>query len=294
MPIFESAADAVKINTDEMEAVGMLAATWFWRDVIKDTLPDGHDGFVVVFENPCNPPFTYQVNGPQTIYLGRGDLHDTRYEKYAVGSDMKDLGSFSMSQSGHSFIPVNEDYCPFHITVYPSKLMASSFETSNPVVYMCVAIFIFMFTSALFICYDWMVRRRHEVVLTTAETSNAVITSLYPEVVRDRITKSHTTKQARRDSENSRDKLTALRNELKSGESNVDPLSASLSSFLSDDEFRFGGPAPDDKPIADVYPQTTVMMASIVGFEAWASARGKYDPSCQRDCTMSHSSPSPS
>jgi len=41
---------------------GFISLSFYWRDKIGDILPSGSDGVVVVFENPCSPPFTYQVN----------------------------------------------------------------------------------------------------------------------------------------------------------------------------------------------------------------------------------------
>jgi class 3 adenylate cyclase len=285
MPIFETDLDTVQINPDEHEVVGMIAATWFWRDLIKDLLPEDHQGFVVVFENPCNPSFTYQVDGPVTTYLGRGDLHDTRYDKYdGIHSEIKDLGSFSLSGSRHSFVPVNEEYCQFHISIYPSETMEASFTSQDPVIYMCVAILIFVFTSLLFVGFDFMVRRRHKVVLSTAETSNAVVSSLYPEEVRDRIKQTHIDKKQKsklkkiekaRRASTSRDRLTALRKQMKSGEDWDSAASLSDSGmFLFDDDNEVT--KLDGSPIAEVYSETTVMMADIVGFPAWSSARGKF------------------
>jgi len=55
-----------------MAAVAQLTATFYWRDIIKDVLPPGSNGVILVVSNPCNPSFTYKLNGPQDDYLGRG------------------------------------------------------------------------------------------------------------------------------------------------------------------------------------------------------------------------------
>lgn len=41
--------------------VGMLASSLYWRTLIRDILPSSSKGLVIVFENPCNEAFTYQV-----------------------------------------------------------------------------------------------------------------------------------------------------------------------------------------------------------------------------------------
>lgn len=70
------------------------AASMFWKDLIKDILPQGTDGIVVVFASECTEPFTYQLNGPQTVYLGAGDHHETQFDNMVVESQLQDLGSY--------------------------------------------------------------------------------------------------------------------------------------------------------------------------------------------------------
>jgi hypothetical protein len=48
-------------NNIENRVVAMLSAGFYWRDVLKNVLPDGRKGVVVVVENQCTAPFTYQV-----------------------------------------------------------------------------------------------------------------------------------------------------------------------------------------------------------------------------------------
>ena len=43
------------------EVVAVLAATFYWRDVMRNTLPTGEQGLVVVISNPCTASFTYQI-----------------------------------------------------------------------------------------------------------------------------------------------------------------------------------------------------------------------------------------
>ena len=48
-------------DDSESEIVGALMVFFYWRDIIKNILPEGHDGLVVVFSNPCNPSFSYSI-----------------------------------------------------------------------------------------------------------------------------------------------------------------------------------------------------------------------------------------
>jgi hypothetical protein len=49
--------DDISINKVE----GVIGATFYWRDMLRNTLAEGRDGLFVVFENPCSPTFTYQI-----------------------------------------------------------------------------------------------------------------------------------------------------------------------------------------------------------------------------------------
>ena len=67
-PIIDTAADSVTIpnnnsSTSTSHVVGIFATTFFWGDLLKDILPPGSDGAVVVVENDCNQTFSYKING---------------------------------------------------------------------------------------------------------------------------------------------------------------------------------------------------------------------------------------
>jgi hypothetical protein len=62
--------------------VGFFSISIFWRDLLTDLLPPGSNGIVVVFENECNPTFSFEVNGPNVEYLAR-DFHDRSYDRCA-------------------------------------------------------------------------------------------------------------------------------------------------------------------------------------------------------------------
>jgi hypothetical protein len=67
------------IDTDA-EIVGILAAVVPWDLYLSRLLPKGIDGVYVVLENTCGQVVTYMINGPEAAYLGKGDMHQTRYD----------------------------------------------------------------------------------------------------------------------------------------------------------------------------------------------------------------------
>ena len=238
-------------DPSEQKIVGTLTASLFWRNLIKDILPPGNDGLVVVFENPCNPTFSYQINGPSAKYLGRGDHHDSHYDEYRITSNFFDLHSFAVGSSMYSGPPLNQEFCPFKLHVYPSDTMYDKYASQDPILFAVAGVLIFFFTSAIFLGYDYMVERRQKLVLNTAERSNAVIASLFPAEVHDRLAdavvhdKTKHTKQYAGGNNADRRVREFLEEEDKS-----DSLAVIRAST----------------PIASLYPETTILFADIAGF----------------------------
>lgn len=130
--------------------------------------------------------------------------------------------------------------------------MKAKFVTDRPTVYTIVAVLIFCFTSMVFLVYDQQVERRQRTVLYNANHASRIVSSLFPQVVRDRlfpVASNHGNLQAR----------CFLRRYL-----NVDEMISSQSS---------GEPEHTGRPIADLFPSTTIMFADISGFTFWASGR---------------------
>jgi hypothetical protein len=67
------------IDTDA-EIVGILAAVVPWDLDLSSLLPVGIDGVFVVLENTGGQVVTYEINGPEAAYLGKGDMHQTKYD----------------------------------------------------------------------------------------------------------------------------------------------------------------------------------------------------------------------
>jgi class 3 adenylate cyclase len=212
----------------------------------------------VVFENPCTPPFTFEINGPSAIYLGTGDFHDSQYNDMAQGSMIYDLRSFSeLSSSFYSGLPLEESFCPLMVTVYPSKTKEDSYTTSTPWVFALLTGCVFIFTVLAFIVYNCVVERRQKIVYKSAMVSNALVSSLFPEEVKKQLMKTHELEEL--------------------GMSTGHDMSAhKLQGFL-DEEYNGGIADKIDiknaNQIAELFPDTTVMFADITGFTAWSSTR---------------------
>jgi hypothetical protein len=127
------------------------------------------------------------------------------------------------------------DTCPTHLRLYPSQTMEDDYITSNPMLFTIGAVLIFVFTSATFLLYDWMVERRQQKVMATAAQSSAIVSSLFPSTVLDRL--------------------------FPSGNGNTESFKHAhgLESLLFN---GFGG-GGTSRPIADLYPSSSVMFADM-------------------------------
>ena len=90
--------------------------------------------------------------------------------------------------------------------------------------------------------------------LPTAVQSSAIVSSLFPANVRDRL----------------------FQTEGPTLDKPFEPTKLRLKTFLNEGKSEFTTSSTKrekDKPIADLFPETTVMFGDIAGFTAWASIR---------------------
>jgi hypothetical protein len=104
-------------------------------------------------------------------------------------------------------------------------MMEDDYTTRDPVLFTVCAVLIFAFSSAVFFVYDSLVEKRQKKVMTTAVQSSAIVSSLFPSAVRERMFQPDDTGESTNPTN--------------------DPTSMS------------------SRPIADRYPSATVMFADM-------------------------------
>jgi len=152
--------------------VGLLNANMYWRELLDDILPPGTGGILAVF-NVGGRVFTYAVDGPEATFLGRGDLHDTRFDHLEQSAQFLDLDPTAKGDRIYTGLPLSQETRSSTIRIYPSVQMEETFVSNDPIIYTVVAVLAFVFTSALFILYDRLRSATFEKVVHTAEESNA-------------------------------------------------------------------------------------------------------------------------
>ena len=77
------------------DIVGTISFGFFWRELLRDILPESSKDILVVTEISCpdNEPldFTYEINGAVTTYLGLGDMSNPKYHYLELSMTLMDI-----------------------------------------------------------------------------------------------------------------------------------------------------------------------------------------------------------
>ena len=242
VPVFKT------FNESDNEVVAIIFSIFQWSYHFNNVLSKDENGIIMVLENGCDSPYTYEINGNKIKFIGIGDLHNTKFDHMMAHAS---FGTFRKLQDGTiSGMKFQHDYCPVSIRVYPSVEFFSSSSTTNPIFMAVTVLIVFAFTIVMFLVYDRLVESRQELVLTQAVQSSAIVSSLFPKTYADRLIQQ------------------SVSNAAATG-SGYNSHNTRLKSFLLGDS----NGSIDEQPIADLYPFATVLFADLAGFTAWSSTR---------------------
>jgi len=243
-PIYES-------FDSDAEVVGLLYIVVGWDVYFQGILPEGTNGVQIVLSDGCGSQYTFVLEGQVGRLMGEGDLHEG-YDSLKVTSTL--TGGDRVSQ------------CEYILEIYATDELKESYESKDPLIFAIVVAMIFVFTTMVFLVYDWAVQRRQWMIIRAARKTQAIVSSLFPKNVQDRIMKDV-------DEEVNREANGPL---ITRGNRTKDQLQ----NFLKGKEATAEGgeTAVDEgtkrsKPIADLFPEATIIFADIVGFTAWSSTR---------------------
>jgi hypothetical protein len=116
-----------RFNETRREAVGIMTSVIQWKQYFDDLLPDASQGIVVVLNNTCSEPYTYELFGRKVDTRGFGDKHNPKWDKYRRDSKMDVSGFDDGSSAG---VKIDQEGCEYYIHVYPSRKFHSLYVTN--------------------------------------------------------------------------------------------------------------------------------------------------------------------
>ncbi|KAG7363095.1 family 3 adenylate cyclase [Nitzschia inconspicua] len=203
------------------KAVGVLSALLDWIVLMQGISPHQGQAICCVVENSCNQTFTLIVNGDNVSILGEGDLHDQAFRKHSDAYIMSE-GLESLQRATVSQISFDEPTpCQYKMTLYPTVASKYTYESdaARKIAIVTGAVFIFVF--AVFVVFDCVQERRNRKMKRTAQEARAIVSSLFPANVRDRLFESNREKEKQRRKEIKEEKWRQRREKRKKQKANT-------------------------------------------------------------------------
>ncbi|KAL7580183.1 hypothetical protein ACA910_012934 [Epithemia clementina (nom. ined.)] len=238
------------------DVIGFLMVVVPWDTYFQNVYPEAVKGVEVVVSDSCGQTYTYKIDGLKGSVKGWGDLHDHTYDDMRVRKPLPTGSSIFDAE----LVANNRTLCHYVMEIYPTATLEQEYHSEHSIVYAVAVALIFVFTGAVFAIYDYAVQRRQYKVMRTATKTQAIVSSLFPKSVQDRILQDVENKALR---DTDRGKGSFL---LSSGRDR-------LTNFLQNGEGIDADGVVKSNPIADLFPFATIVFADIVGFTAWSSSR---------------------
>lgn len=265
----------------EPEVVGFMMATLTW-DRILDDVTVSEQPLLVEIEGTCNALFTYRIHSrhnattDQTTshveFLGYGPQHQHAVLKYKQTADLlhplNSRPGYPPVQHTHRKTDAShgDAHCTYVMNTYPTPGFRDVYYTSRPVYMTILMVLLFVVAGVAFWLYDRWVQARQSELMTTAQQSHAIVTSLFPQSVGKRLLE-----EAKQIEEQ---KAPAKKNKKRPFHNKKN--TARLSQVVGQSMSFTQSPARGGKPIAEIFPSATIVFADICGFTAWSSTREPY------------------
>ena len=193
-PVFDVYYDETQTKEyHRQHLAGLIHTNLFWRLYFTDILPPDIQGIICVVSNSFNQTFSYQVDGPHAQFLGHVDPTHLYQDYEEMGKEI-DINSYLQRRTkpetrSYTTVPLHETFGRYQLKVYPSKITEQEFQSKQPLTYTLVVAAVFSFTVLVFVLFDTLVQRRQRFVRNKALQSGALVSSLFPEQVQNRLMK---------------------------------------------------------------------------------------------------------
>ena len=221
---------------EDRKVVSVIYAIIDWASYFEGILSPNSKAVVLVISNECYGEYTYSITGSTIDLLGEGDHHSPKYDSYKRTADF--AADITVPDGTSHGIPLEQGECKYQIAIYPSDEMYNAFHTSLPWLVAFSIVLVFLFSICMFLLYDRLVERRQKIVMSQAERTTAIVSSLFPRSIQKRLMgSSHDSIGSKGD---------------KSGRGFFMAPNHRLKTFLSDGGAVEEDDVIDDQPIADL------------------------------------------
>eukprot|EP00339_Tiarina_fusa_P025544 CAMPEP_0117020940 /NCGR_PEP_ID=MMETSP0472-20121206/15856_1 /TAXON_ID=693140 ORGANISM="Tiarina fusus, Strain LIS" /NCGR_SAMPLE_ID=MMETSP0472 /ASSEMBLY_ACC=CAM_ASM_000603 /LENGTH=1185 /DNA_ID=CAMNT_0004726283 /DNA_START=326 /DNA_END=3883 /DNA_ORIENTATION=- len=269
---------------NEVDLVGSLAMQLEWQTILQSAVPfNTAEDYTISLESCSGQSASFDVVDGNVQFDGNFGTVSDQVKKKAGWITLP--GAYMYGEFTEPMTDV--DACALTIWVASATLLDQiatgdtpedgEAERSNRHITLTVIVVIMFFvTLAVFLSYDFVVEKRQSVVVNIATKSSAIVENLFPAQVRDRMLQNLQEQEkapASTDPATGGDKVapadTMSKNAIPAPNSGAGPVS--VKQFLSNDIGLNNDLST--QPIADLFPNTTVLFADIAGFTAWSSQR---------------------
>ncbi|CAB9506382.1 Receptor-type guanylate cyclase gcy [Seminavis robusta] len=274
--------------------------TGFLQDILKENDLKDDATLLVVVESSCDgipnntKEFSFEYNAQnQVSYVGVGDWSDdptTFSAPYSVNSTFAQFAAVMQYDNTTTTTSNTTSLCHYRLRVCATEELRDSYLSNAPMWARWIFLGVFLCTIGVFICYDCAVEQRSNRVVETAKRTDALVSNLFPSNVKAQLLENAAKQRKARKKQQKKAYKMNLQQETAPHDERLPPPPSRaglapvihtpkrrLKSFLHPGDGIDGLlDINDSEPIADLFPNASVMFADISGFTAWSSER---DPS---------------
>lgn len=232
---------------------GTTSIVFSWDSMFKDMIPSSISSLYLVFSSPTLT-YTWEVTNGVVNLLGKGDFHDSDYDKYQRN------------------IAIDISTMHFSLNIYPSKTWVQSFYTTQPQTLTVVIVSVIVIIALFFLALDYLQSKNSSNLEDDLTYKGGIIDQLFPSNVQDKLfNRKKSSKKFNGCAEcvDSSDSNLRLSSYL-----NISSSKRGLCMWYNDIEKEV---LSKDNPIAENYENSTVLFADLAGFTSWCSDKTPED-----------------
>lgn len=145
-----------------------------------------HDEMLLSISSPCNPSFFFSLKDGLASFLGTDSFDDLSHDgsTFSVAKEVACTVKGAKASGGLSYA---DQGCPFEVTIYPSRAYVALFFDRTPIFVMFGSVIAFSLLCTFLLVYSRYIHSQQQIIINKASRSEAIVHSLFPDTVRDRL-----------------------------------------------------------------------------------------------------------